>query len=704
MRRWMFGTLGLVSVLVGCKGEFEQTPGNMQVTLALGQGGLELLEVSQVGVLPNPPVLEESVRFVFTPSNGADGTDGAVRDGRIVRSEFDRAGQPDPRRVVAGVGVFDVRVPALAGRLELLNAEGVTLGAVDVDPDAPVTQKMALLRDGDVLGGPVKIVDHGDSSNKVDLLFLPEGYTEAQMAQFHAHVDAIVAQMSTHSGYREHWSGFNIWRQDVQSRTVGTGTGGRPNDTAFDTASGVSGLERCVFFTNPAGIEAARRLGRAVGAEATIVLANSTDHGGCATDGLVVSARPRWVADVVSHELGHALFGLADEYESPRGGGYCSTGPNVAISSRLEALPWASMVNTNELPTPPTASFGTIGAFEGGGYCTQGRFRPTHNCMMRTLGTGMCPVCREEVARTMATLAPSEEAEGSYDVTNQTGAALWVRCDGPARSTCSDWTFVEEEATVEVQSPDGRLVLHNVDIEAPVEFDFMRVTAASKAVTLYANAADPLRQGAGPSTGPALRAPGGLSPDLGYVQEPEVELAWNAVAAADHYRVVVEVEDGVAWRLFDERQTTQTSQAIVLPAADARYRWRVGACNTSGCVMSLGAIFTANLAEDVDPPVVSGSVPAVPSDFSPAHEASVSGGTVRLSWRSAEAATYNVSVRVLNASTNTWLEHRRRDGHTSSSLDVALTVPDAWYAWTVQGCNAQGCSEWSEYSLLYGRP
>jgi hypothetical protein len=160
----------------------------------------------------------------------------------------------------------------------------------------------------------------------------------------------------------------------------------------------------------------------------------------------VVSARPLYVADIVTHELGHGLFGLADEYETPRVNGTCSAGPNVATSARLESLPWVDMVNTTELPTSPMASFGTIGAFEGGGSCSAGRYRPTHNCMMRTLGASVCPVCRREVARTMATLAPldSDDAEGIVNVTNQTGAALWVRCDGPTRNNCSDWTFFRE--------------------------------------------------------------------------------------------------------------------------------------------------------------------------------------------------------------------------------------------------------------------
>ena len=77
-----------------------------------------------------------------------------------------------PREVVAPSGLMHVRVPTTPGVLELQSPDGALLGKVAIDPEAPVTRRSMLLRAGDVLGEPVKVVDAGPPSRKVDILFL----------------------------------------------------------------------------------------------------------------------------------------------------------------------------------------------------------------------------------------------------------------------------------------------------------------------------------------------------------------------------------------------------------------------------------------------------------------------------------------------------------------------------------------------------
>lgn len=719
MRRIAGGLLIVaVALSLGCRGEFSQQPGNIELRVAVSPDAVELLHAQDVGELPNPPVTEEAVHFTFQPVDGSTPVEGTIRDSRILRAEFDAMGQPDPVQLVSDSGIFDVRVPATPGRLELKTAAGDMLGVLDVDPEAPVTRTQALMREEDVIGQPVKIVDHGDPANKVDVLFLPEGYREDQMQQFHAHVQSIVDQMKTHSGYKDHWQGFNFWRQDVRSRTVGAGANGVPVDTAFETAAGVSGLERCVFFANNRGREAALRLGARVGAQATVVLVNSTAHGGCANDGVVVSSRPAYVADVVSHELGHALFGLADEYESPRGGGYCDHGPNVSTSSRLEALPWADMVNTRELPTPATARFGTVGAFEGGGYCSYGRYRPTHNCMMRNLGVGMCPVCKREMARTMAALAPPQQNEDTqansrpFTITNKTDGDLWVRCDGPTRAGCSDWTYISNGMSSDVSAPDGRMILHNKDIAGvTVGFDMLRVEVVSRQVTFHPNATDPFNP---PFQVVEISHPRNLSPDLTYVYDRQTELTWNAVEGAAYYRVVVEVEDGGVWRAFDDQQTMDESLTVTLANVNTRYRWRVAACNDTLCTYGLQALFTARVASSNSGSTTTTTttttttntttVPGVPTNLSPADASDVTGGTARLKWSAPGAESFNVEVLSLPvANSDQWEPFATMTNLRATDTSVNLSYRGRWYAFSVQACNSAGCSEWTGYSMFYGR-
>lgn len=691
------GLIGVLLAVAGCRGELHQEDGNVEVRLALTANGLEVLEIANVGELPNPPVQGQTVGFSFEPADGPT-IEGHVADRRVLRSEFDRAGLPDPQTLVAEHGVFTLRVPTKPGRLELHDEDGVPLGAITLNPDQAV-RRSALMREEDILGPPVKVVDHGSSDQKVDLLFLPEGYTAGELNEFHAHVDHIVGLLQQQSGYSDSWTGFNVWRQDVQSRTSGTGLNGTPIETAFDTASGVAGLERCVFFTNPAGQEAALRLARTAGADATIVLVNSTQFGGCAGDKIAVSGRPRNVADVVGHELGHALFGLADEYESDHPSGVCTIGPNVAFSSRLDALPWSDLVNTDELPTPPTASFGTVGAFEGGGYCARGRFRPTHNCMMRTLGAGMCPVCKRELQRTMDALAP-QTTVAQWTLTNRTGEQLWARCDGQASFVCSDWTLIDVGESGQLNAPDGRIMLHSPDDDP---FDMRRVTVNQPSIDIHANVDDPFS----PGSAPIIDPPRGLSPDLSSIDTTDVTLTWSHAGA--RYFVTVEMETPGGWALFTNLEARTESVTVQLGTVQTRYRWHVEACTDGGCVRSLQAVFDhrppGQTPNEPNEPVENGTttMPRTPTPLSPAHEETASTGTVSLKWDRVPDSVYAVNVREYDPVLG-WLDHVHEFDVADNSLSVLMQTPATWYAWTVQSCNAAGCSAWSEYSLVATAP
>lgn len=103
----------------------------------------------------------------------------------------------------------------------------------------------------------------------------------------------------------------------------------------------------------------------------------------------------------------------------------------------------------------------------------------------------------------------------------------WVRCDGPARSNCSDWTFIEPNQSVALKSPDDRFVLHNTEFNASVTFENTRILATSKDITIYANSVNPLVR---PSSQPTTYdVPEGLSPSQAEVlTQPQVALKWQA--------------------------------------------------------------------------------------------------------------------------------------------------------------------------------
>jgi IgA Peptidase M64 len=157
-------------------------------------------------------------------------------------------------------------------------------------------------------------------------------------------------------------------------------------------------------------------------------LVNSSQWGGAGGSIAKFSQGGNWVAGAI-HEMGHTLFGLADEYEYWIGCGmetdhddyrnwiiHWEPGePNVTGETNRNAIKWrdlilpATAVPTTSNPNCTTCdpqsspvSSGTVGLFEGAGYYHCGLFRPEFNCMMRVTGVPFCAVCTRRIRQKLA--------------------------------------------------------------------------------------------------------------------------------------------------------------------------------------------------------------------------------------------------------------------------------------------------------------
>ena len=151
--------------------------------------------------------------------------------------------------------------------------------------------------------------------------------------------------------------------------------------------------------------------------DAAVVLVRGPVRGGAHLHDKIVTAVvtgdfPR----VVLHELGHAAFGLGDEYDvygSPAAGGDTYAPPaRLApnLSTEADGSGWADLLTTTELPTmthdlpcsvsgmgvPPAPGVDatTVGTFEGGGYWRCGVYRAQYACLMRR-GETLCARCAQ---------------------------------------------------------------------------------------------------------------------------------------------------------------------------------------------------------------------------------------------------------------------------------------------------------------------
>lgn len=390
----------------------------LEAVVRVGEAGVEVVRVERAGARTIVGQAEHMLAYELRDDEGALIVRGRVRDPRYVRAEW-----PDETGALRHEEGFDpnatlwLRLPPERGTLTIWAEEStglVQLGQDHFDgllpgdraaADGLGTSSAALASQEDVLGPPERLLENGPPETSIDLLFVPDGYTEAEMGAFREVVDRVLRELAAEPDYAARWSGFNIWVQDVRSRESGidnTPEVGVMRDTAFDTGYFTAGVERCVI-PEGAARELAVSLGRAVEADSVVVVSNGPTYGGCAagtgTRAVVgMTSSLETTGSLLAHELGHDVFGLADEYD----GDPCEphadppSFPNIAFSSDRATLPWSDLVApSTPVPTPDDPENATlVGAFEGGHYCATNRWRPQHDCLMNHLDAPFCQVCR----------------------------------------------------------------------------------------------------------------------------------------------------------------------------------------------------------------------------------------------------------------------------------------------------------------------
>ena len=289
--------------------------------------------------------------------------------------------------------------------------------------------------------GIQKIIDNGDDALRWNVVILSEGYQDSELATFSTDAQQFATTLSTTAPFDTLWTGINVHAVSVSSTDSGaadpvncgdhsTGSGAAPH-TYFDAKfCGDGAIRRLLTVDTASALSVATaQLGRAPGV--TFVMVNSTQYGGSGATGVAVfSKAPGASGQVGMHEMGHSVFGLADEYGTYAGCTINETGhdtytgteptePNV--TANITTLKWQSLVTTHTIPTSTNpdctkcgdtgaspAAAGTVGAFTGARYFHCGLYRPEFDCRMRTVGgtQGFCAVCRNVIITLVKPFVP----------------------------------------------------------------------------------------------------------------------------------------------------------------------------------------------------------------------------------------------------------------------------------------------------------
>lgn len=253
----------------------------------------------------------------------------------------------------------------------------------------------------------IEVVNNGDPKNKVDIVFIAEGYTADEMEKFRKDANKFADYLFKYEPYKEYKDKFNIWAVASPSKDSGPDIPGDDvwKNTIVNSTFYTFDSERYLTTSDMSTLHDVAAL---VPYDQIYVLVNTEKYGGggiynfyslCETDHL-------YSKEVFIHEFGHGFTALADEYwtsDTSYDNYYDLTvepyQANITTLVDFDSK-WKSMLNdTIPIPTPSTDEYKkTLGVFEGGGYVAKGIYRPKQNCIMKALEANeYCPVCQKAI-------------------------------------------------------------------------------------------------------------------------------------------------------------------------------------------------------------------------------------------------------------------------------------------------------------------
>ena len=289
----------------------------------------------------------------------------------------------------------------LLGRNRATNVKD-TLMRWDVDP-ASIFIDRGKLKEQQVADMQIK----GASSEKIDLVFLAEGYTINEKEKYFSDAERFTEALFTTPPFDQCREDFNVRAVFLESEDSGTDFSGKGifKYTALNSGFYTFGTDR--YLTTP-DMKAIRDAVWNVPCDAVFILVNSEVYGGGGMYNFYAmgSADNARTLQVFVHEFGHSFAGLADEYFSSETAydsfynlQYEPWEPNITTLIDFERK-WKDLLPVGTpVPTPLEAPYKEqLGVFEGGGYLAKGIYRPVDRCMMRDMSP-FCPVCSRAILR-----------------------------------------------------------------------------------------------------------------------------------------------------------------------------------------------------------------------------------------------------------------------------------------------------------------
>lgn len=249
----------------------------------------------------------------------------------------------------------------------------------------------------------------GDPHQKVDIVILPDGYSESEMDLFKSDCDKFAQELFKYHPYSDYRSSFNIVGVLAPSKDSGSDIPADSiwNNTQLSTSFYTFDSERYCMTED---YKSVRDLAANAPYDQIYILINTEKYGGGAIYNFYNASvnSNASAGKIFIHELGHGFAGLGDEYydSSTSYNDFYSLDvepwePNITTLVDFD-LKWKKLLDKNiPIPTPDTDEYKSkLGVFEGGGYVAKGVYRPKHDCLMNSFRDDIfCKACEEAIIK-----------------------------------------------------------------------------------------------------------------------------------------------------------------------------------------------------------------------------------------------------------------------------------------------------------------
>ncbi|KAI9291970.1 hypothetical protein K502DRAFT_296126 [Neoconidiobolus thromboides FSU 785] len=189
-----------------------------------------------------------------------------------------------------------------------------------------------------------KLLINGDPKNRIDVVFMGDGYQLSEKQKFFTDIDYLVKKLFEGETFNSYFPIYNVWAVFVESQDSGITKGNIKKNTAFSLYRPGEEL-RAIYYPNDSisKVNSYCKLTGDFACDYKVVIANDEYYGGVGGDIIISTSSKRSGSIVLNHEMGHTFAEVGDEYDNS----YAYYGANSEEVQNFNSIKWKHWLTSN---------------------------------------------------------------------------------------------------------------------------------------------------------------------------------------------------------------------------------------------------------------------------------------------------------------------------------------------------------------------